>query len=156
MAFAISLVESTLFPSSDTATIPAFFMAPIAARFLPSCPSVIAPIGCTLQRFTSRARFLIYDTTTFPSIAGLVFGMQQICVKPPLTAARLPLSISSFRSKPGSRKWTCKSISPGNTVSPFKSIPFPFKSGAISAIFPFSVRISAFFNFPPIKTVPFR
>ena len=59
MAFAMIFVEGTLLPSSEIATAPAAFMPPMAARLFPSCPSVIAPTGLTLQRFTSFARFLM-------------------------------------------------------------------------------------------------
>ena len=40
------------------------------------------------------------------SVLGLVFGISKTAVTPPSTAARLPLSRSSFASRPGSRKWT--------------------------------------------------
>ena len=41
--------------------------------------------------------------------------MQQIVVKPPAAAARVPVSMSSLYSWPGSRRWTCRSIRPGTT-----------------------------------------
>ena len=37
---------------------------------------------------------------------GLVFGIAQIVVNPPLAAAFVPVSIVSLCSPPGSRKWT--------------------------------------------------
>ena len=38
--------------------------------------------------------------------AGLVFGIQAIEVNPPVTAERVPETISSLYSRPGSRRWT--------------------------------------------------
>ena len=40
--------------------------------------------------------------------------MQQIVVKPPAAAARVPVSMSSLYSWPGSRRWTWRSIRPGH------------------------------------------
>jgi hypothetical protein len=44
------------------------------------------------------------------SVLGLVLGISNTAVIPPITAQRLPLSRSSLYSSPGSRKWTCRSI----------------------------------------------
>ena len=55
------------------------------------------------------------------SFTGLVFGMQQIDVKPPAAAARAPVSMVSACSKPGSRRCTCMSIKPGATIRPVAS-----------------------------------
>ena len=52
------------------------------------------------------------------SIGGSVLGMQAIEVKPPATAAAVPVAIVSSSSKPGSRRWTCMSIRPGATILP--------------------------------------
>ena len=55
------------------------------------------------------------------SIAGSVFGMHATDVTPPATAAAVPVAIVSSSSRPGSRRWTCMSIRPGETISPVQS-----------------------------------
>ncbi len=55
------------------------------------------------------------------SSAGVVLGMQQTLVNPPAAAAAVPDAIVSLCSPPGSRRWTCGSISPGATISPEQS-----------------------------------
>ena len=52
------------------------------------------------------------------SLTGDVFGMQATAVKPPATAAAVPVATVSLCSCPGSRRCTCMSISPGQTTSP--------------------------------------
>src|SRR5580704_13193637 len=44
--------------------------------------------------------------------------MHATAVKPPATAAAHPLAIVSLCSCPGSRRWTCMSMSPGQTITP--------------------------------------
>ena len=51
-------------------------------------------------------------------VSGLVFGISNTAVTPPMTAARLPVSRSSLCSRPGSRKCTWVSITPGSTCRP--------------------------------------
>ncbi len=51
-------------------------------------------------------------------MGGEVFGMQQTAVNPPLAAASVPVAIVSFSSKPGSRRWQCRSMNPGETTMP--------------------------------------
>ena len=46
------------------------------------------------------------------SIGGLVLGIVQTSVNPPIIAALAPEEIVSLSSHPGSRKWTCKSQNP--------------------------------------------
>ncbi len=53
-----------------------------------------------------------------PVVVGSVFGISNTAVTPPSTAAREPLSRSSFHSRPGSRKCTWVSMTPGSTVRP--------------------------------------
>src|SRR5882762_4775029 len=60
----------------------------------------------------------MYSVTDRPSFQGSVFGMQAIEVKPPAAAARVPVSIDSLCSCPGSRRCTCMSTSPGHTHRP--------------------------------------
>ena len=50
------------------------------------------------------------------SSAGSVFGMHATLVTPPARAAAVPVAIVSSSSRPGSRRWTCMSIQPGETM----------------------------------------
>ena len=51
-------------------------------------------------------------------MAGSVFGMATTQVKPPRAAARLPVSTVSASSRPGWRRWACRSTRPGATTQP--------------------------------------
>jgi hypothetical protein len=82
----------------------------------------IAPAGRTFTQATSAARSLIQAIVLGLSATGEVFGMQTIVVNPPAAAARAPLSIVSFHPKPGSRRWTWRSIRPGETMRLLASI----------------------------------
>ena len=53
-------------------------------------------------------------SSTSESCAGSVFGIATIAVNPPSAAARLPVSIVSASSRPGSRRWTWRSTKPGD------------------------------------------
>ena len=55
------------------------------------------------------------------SMVGLVFGMAQMVVNPPAAAALVPLAIVSLSSKPGSRRWQCRSTKPGAMTIPLTS-----------------------------------
>ena len=55
---------------------------------------------------------------------GLVFGMSNTAVRPPSTAARVPVGMLSTALLPGSRRCTCGSISPGSTCRPVVSNVF--------------------------------
>ena len=55
------------------------------------------------------------------STAGSVVGMAPTAVWPPRAAAREPLSTVSASSCPGSRRWVCRSTSPGATRQPSAS-----------------------------------
>ena len=79
-----------------------------------------APIGWTSTTNPS-ARFLTNSTTSRVAIGGSVLGMQATAVNPPQAAARAPVSMVSLCSWPGSRKWTCMSIQPWETVLPVAS-----------------------------------
>ena len=132
---------STGRPSSLTATAPANFSSPICASSSPFCPFEIHPIGYTFTFPASFALEIMYDTSAALSIGGSVFGIQAIDVKPPIAAARVPLSMSSLYSKPGSRKCVCMSISPGATINPAASMtsisnPSGSSSVPISSIIP--------------------
>src|SRR5687767_11994213 len=60
----------------------------------------------------------MYSVTPALSLIGEVFGMHATAVKPPATAAAVPVATVSLCSCPGSRRCTCMSISPGQTTSP--------------------------------------
>jgi hypothetical protein len=53
-----------------------------------------------------------------PTRAGSVLGMQATLVTPPATADAVPVARVSSSSRPGSRKCTCMSMSPGQTILP--------------------------------------
>src|SRR5579863_7368932 len=108
-------------PSSETPTIPACFMAAISAMASPLLATLAAPLGQTRTLADALARSRIPRVTEAESFTGFVFGMQQTAVKPPRAAARVPVSIVSEDSNPGSRKWQCRSIKPGATMSPVAS-----------------------------------
>src|SRR5579862_8261700 len=55
------------------------------------------------------------------SLTGSVLAMHATAVKPPAAAAMVPVATVSLYSWPGSRRWTCMSISPGATTSPVAS-----------------------------------
>src|ERR1700674_1189680 len=135
-------------PSSDTATIPASFIAAISAMFSPLLPTDAAPIGHTRTLPVDFARSTINLVTEALSFTGFVFGMQHTAVKPPRAAARVPVSMLSEDSWPGSRKCTCMSMKPGAMINPAASkssaslalVIFP--GAPISAIFSPSRRMS--------------
>ena len=86
----------------------------------------------------------MYSTTHSLSMTGFVLGIQHTVVNPPLAAAFAPLSISSLCSRPGARKCTCKSISPGTTHLPLASIHSSYTSSncPIWLTFPSSIQRS--------------
>ena len=55
-------------------------------------------------------------------VCGTVLGMSKNVVTPPAAAARLSLSMSALSVRPGSRKCTWVSITPGITIQPEASI----------------------------------
>ena len=107
-------------PSSLTATIPACCMAAISASASPLLPAEAAPMGQT-RVLAVAARSRIPRVTEALSFTGRVLGMGQTAVKPPRAAARVPVSMVSEDSKPGSRRWQCKSMNPGATQRPVAS-----------------------------------
>ena len=58
-------------------------------------------------------------------VSGLVLGISKTAVTPPITAAREPVSRSSLCSRPGSRKCTWVSMTPGRTWRPRQSMVSP-------------------------------
>src|SRR5467141_1791253 len=121
------------FPSSETPTIPASFMAAISAIASPLLPTDAAPIGHTRTLPATFARSTMNRVTEALSFTGFVFGMQQTAVNPPRAAARVPVSMVSEDSCPGSRKCTWISIKPGATIRPLAS---KISASAGAAIFP--------------------
>src|SRR2546427_364841 len=143
----ITMPFMTGLPSSDTATHPASFSSPNSASSLPSDPFVIAPMGNTWARPAARALSRMNSVTDWLSFTGDVFGMQQTLVKPPATAAAVPVWIVSLYSNPGSRRCTCRSTNPGRTHLPVASSAVA-PGGTASpippcAIFPSWIRTSA-------------
>src|SRR5438552_1429231 len=115
----ISIAVATGRPSSLIAAHPACRSSPISASCSPFCPRDTAPIGYTRARFASAAFFSMYSVTPALSLTGVVFGMQATAVKPPATAAAVPVATVSLCSWPGSRRCTCMSMSPGTITKPF-------------------------------------
>ena len=76
---------------------------------------VMAPAGKTLTQATASARCLMNAMVAALSAAGDVFGMHTTLVNPPRAAQRVPVSMVSLSLRPGSRRWTCRSIKPGTT-----------------------------------------
>ena len=94
----ISPLSDTGRPSSETATTPANFIAPISASSVPFKPFETAPIGNTFTYPDSFALLITYDITASLSITGSVFGIQATEVIPPASADFVPVSISSLYS----------------------------------------------------------
>src|ERR1700722_2170096 len=109
------------FPSSLTATMPASFIAAISASASPLLPTEAAPMGQTRTPFAAAARSTIPRVMEALSFTGWVFGMQQTAVNPPRAAERVPVSMVSDISWPGSRRWQCRSMNPGATIYPLAS-----------------------------------
>ena len=64
--------------------------------------------------------------------SGRVSASAHSVVKPPAAAARVPVAIVSASSKPGSRRWQCRSTKPGATTKPDTSMTVsPFGVGAL-------------------------
>ena len=68
-------------------------------------PTDAAPIGHTRTLAAAAARSTIPRVTDALSFTGCVFGIVQTAVNPPRAAARVPVSIVSDISCPGSRRW---------------------------------------------------
>src|SRR5262245_23217217 len=112
----ISNAVETTRPSSVTATHPASRSSAMSASSSPFWPRETAPIGYTRARFASAAFLRMYSVTPALSFTGDVFGMHATAVKPPPTAAAVPVATVSWCSCPGSRNWTCISMSPGQST----------------------------------------
>ena len=118
----MSSLFCTHLPSSVMVTTPASLSDPMGASSSPAIPEVMAPAIYTLTFASRRALSWINLTVEGVSMAGEVFGMQTTEVNPPMAAAAEPEAMSSLAVWPGSRKCTCRSISPGQTTCPVQSI----------------------------------
>src|SRR5690606_3148395 len=78
-----------------------------------------------------RSRATLSAMASKVVVSGLVFGISKTAVTPPSTAAREPDSRSSLWVLPGSRKWTCVSITPGSRCRPRASITSPAAEASI-------------------------
>ena len=77
------------------------------------------------------------------SATGKVFAIADIAVNPPLAAAMLPVATVSESSRPGSRRWVCKSTRPGMSKFFFPSSISPtFNELPISEIVPSLITTS--------------
>src|ERR1051326_8520560 len=106
-----------------------------------------APIGWTRAPPARPDCRTMKPTAAWLSVTGSVFGIAQIAVNPPTAAACAPVATVSSSSFPGSRKCTCRSISPGTTTLPF-TLRTSAPSGAdrprfTSVILPSWIRTSA-------------
>ena len=90
-------------PSSENMIAPASIKSIIGDNSFPSLPIVVAAQTCTFT-ILSFALFLTYSRLILLSKAGRVFGIHTISVNPPLAAAKVPDSIVSLYSWPGSLK----------------------------------------------------
>ena len=102
-------------PSSLTAGAPCFLSASKSVINSPSSPAVIATSCNTFTYVSALILSLTSSNTSTQSTTGLVLGIAQIVVKPPLAAALAPVLIVSLCSCPGSLKCTWRSIRPGIT-----------------------------------------
>src|SRR5712691_2912096 len=129
--------------------MPACFIPAISAIASPLLSTEAAPMGHTRTLAPAFARSRMKRVTEALSFTGFVFGMQQTAVNPPRAAARVPVSIVSEDSWPGSRRCACRSIKPGATTSPLASKTSAFcgatifPAGATSFIFSSSTRTSS-------------
>src|SRR6266568_2655437 len=129
--------------------MPACFIEAISAIASPLLSTEAAPMGHTRTLAPAFARSRMKRVTEALSFTGFVFGMQQTAVNPPRAAARVPVSIVSEDSWPGSRRCACRSIKPGATISPLASKTSAFcgvtifPAGATSFIVSASTRTSS-------------
>ena len=112
----------TPLPSSVKIRTPIAASSANGASWVPFRPTVIAAAGSTSHSPARAACCRTKSTTSTQSCVGSVFGIATIAVKPPRAAARLPVSIVSASSLPGSRRCACRSTNPGLTTHPDASI----------------------------------
>ena len=114
--------SATAEPSSLSSATPAAASPLRSASSRPARPTVIVPMGRTRTLAPDAALRFTDSINSGESRGGSVLGMAQTVVNPPLAAARVPLSMVSLCSCPGSRRWQCRSMNPGATIMPVASI----------------------------------
>ena len=119
----ISTASWTHMPSSENMRTRACesAIAPRSARASPARPTVTAPTGCTSHQPASRPSRHTCSTTPAVSAVGVELAIARTEVKPPIAAARVPVSTVSASSLPGWRRWVCRSTSPGSSTRPAQS-----------------------------------
>ena len=118
----ITPASATQSPSSVKAAAPARARPAIGASRPPSRPWVAQAAAKTRALRAAWPWWCTCRTRPSVSMGGRVLGMQQTLVKPPLAAAAQPVAIVSRCSGSGSRRCTCRSMSPGVTMHPSASI----------------------------------
>ena len=111
----MSTASLTHLPSSEKTRTRAALsaIAPSSASRSPPSPTVTAPTGKTSQCPASRPSRQTCSTTPAVSATGSVLAIAWTAVKPPSAAAWVPVSTVSASSRPGSRRWVCRSTRPG-------------------------------------------
>ena len=104
-------------PSSVKIRTPSRTSSAMGTRSAPRRPTVMAADGYTSQH-APALRSCTSRTTAAQSMGGSVLGMATMAVNPPNAAPRAPVSTVSASSRPGWRRWTCRSTSPGATTQP--------------------------------------
>ena len=95
----------------------------IAARVTLSLDSAGTLLTVNVQNTSARADAVLYAVDLgLPNRFVAVNRMQAIEVMPPASAAAVPVSMVSSSFWPGSRRWTCMSMRPGQTRSPVASM----------------------------------
>ena len=114
----------THFPSSENTRTLARERAirPSSASSWPPRPLVTAPTGWTSTNPACRPRSRIRSAASAVSVTGEVFAIASTAVKPPSAAALEPVRTVSASSRPGSRRWVCRSTRPGSATRPSASI----------------------------------
>ena len=109
--------DCTPAPSSVNSRTPSPAISAMGANRSPARSTVMAPATATsavaLAPSSSTLR-----TASAESRAGSVLGMATTAVNPPSGAARVPVSMVSDSSRPGWRRWVCRSTRPGATTQP--------------------------------------
>ena len=134
-------------PSSVKIFTPLRAMSASGANATPARPTVMQPLGATSTKPARRPCARTNSMMGMESCAGVVFGIATSAVYPPFAPARLPVSIVSESSLPGSRKCVCRSTKPGSTWQPTALSTTSSADAvmviAISAITPPSMRTSS-------------
>ncbi len=146
--------SATQWPSSEKTLVAARerCIRPSSASSAPASPLVTAPTGTTSTSPAARPRSRMRSAASAVSVTGLVLAMASTAVKPPTAAAREPEAIVSASSRPGSRRWVCRSTNPGRRVRPSAS-SVSASSGASTE--PTSATTPSRSSTSPVEAVPF-